>query len=74
MHVGEIIDPSDPGERYFTVSRSQTSAAGVSSCPGVPDSRALRLPISVVIDPGAGTVLDASLFQTAPGASPGDRR
>jgi hypothetical protein len=72
VHIGEIVDPSDPGERYFTVSRSETTAAGVGSCPNVPDSRALRLPISVVIDPGAGEVIEASLFQTAPGASPGD--
>ena len=70
VDVGEIVNPADPGERYFTVSRSQTAAAGVGQCPGVADGRALKLPISVVIDPGAGAVQAGSveLFQTAAGA------
>jgi hypothetical protein len=68
--VGEIVDPDDPGERYFTISRSQTLAAGIGPCPGVPDSRAMKLPISVVIDSGAGTIVAGSveLLQVAPGA------
>ena len=71
--VGEIIDPDDPGERYFTISRSQTTAAGVDPCPGVPESRAMNLPISVAINSGNGTVVVGSveLLQVASGADAG---
>lgn len=65
------IDPGNPDERYFQVSRSETSAAGVEPCPGGgPDSRAMNLPVTVPIDPGAGAVVKAgsvSMFLVAPG-------
>ncbi|MBE2317755.1 tandem-95 repeat protein [Solirubrobacter sp. CPCC 204708] len=72
VQIGETIDPTDPSQRHILVSRSQTDAAGVQPCPGVPDSRALTLAVSVVIDAGASDVVADSveLFQVAPGAAP----
>lgn len=69
--ITTTIDPSNPAERYFSVSRSQTSAAGLGPCPGAgSDSRLMNLPVSVPIEPGSGTVKpgSVSLFLVDPGA------
>jgi hypothetical protein len=71
ISIRTTVPQDNPTERYFIISRSETTAAGVQPCDGVPDSRKMDLPVSAVIDPGGSTVKDGSvqLIPTASGAA-----